>query len=211
MTDHIDELLANAGLSKQRLDQIRRLRDHSDSIKEGRSSGRFASRAKAFGHLRVIGIDQSGARLLVDDFNTITNKGFEILSRVWSGQFGGGTYADNYQPSIISIGNTSHGSSIETQTAMATAAGPNRLVSGVGGLNAVTTATVGTSGCKFEFILGTSQGNGITFTEAGLFPKNVEGSATGSGGMIAYKTYVGLPKSITLSLLYSWEFTFSEA
>lgn len=210
MTDRIDELLANAGLSKKRLEHVRKLRDHSDAIK-ARRSGKLMTRATAFGHLKVIGINADGARVLVDDYNTITDKGFEILARVWAGQFGGGSYASNYQPAIISIGTSSHASNIPAQTAMATAAGVQRLVSGVGGLNAASSSLVGSSGCKFEWIVETTQGNGYTFVEAGLFPKNVEGSATASGGMIAYKTYAGLPKTDTLSLLYSWEFSFAEA
>lgn len=210
MIDRIDELLANAGLSKNRLDKIRHLRDHSEAIRAGRS-GKLSSRATAFGHLKVIGIYGDDAKVLVDDFNTITDKGFEIMARVWCGQFGAGSYASNYQPSIISIGTSTWPDNFASRTAMATSAGSERLVSGVGGLNDVTTATVGAAACKFEWIVGTSQGNGVSYAEAGLFPKDVEGSDTASGGMIAYKTYTPLPKSNTLSLLYSWEFSFAEA
>lgn len=201
--DKIDQLLANAGLSKQRLDAVRKMRDHSTAMKS-----RIADCAGSFGHLRIIGIDESGARVLVDDYNTITTKGFEIMARVWCGQFGGSSYTTNYQPSLIAIGEGAHVTDIPTRTAL----DQQVHISG-GSLNAVTTALTGASnnGCKFEWLLGTTQGNGSIYTEAGLFPKSVEGSATGAGGMIAYKTYTALEKTGTLSLLYSWEFTFVAA
>lgn len=201
--DQIEKLLASMGLSKDRIEAVR-----SNKVPLGPKP----EKAYAKGRLTITGISDDKTWKIYEDNNTITDKGFEILARVWSGQFGASNYDDNYRPARIAIGLGQHTTSINTRTALNTYPSPVIIADPTGvDFNATTTSLVGSNGCKIEWIVEKDEANaaGAPFTEAGLFPIEVEGSETGAGGMIAYKAFPDITKTADFALLFSWEFTFT--
>jgi hypothetical protein len=71
-----------------------------------------------------------------------------------------------------------------------------------------TKVTVSGNNVKYQYYLASSDANGHTLTEAGLFGDNATGTAD-TGTLFARVTHDGISKAINVAINYSWDITFN--
>lgn len=205
---NIKDVLENLGLSR---DRLKRIRDKiNEPVKPTHESVGLS------GHLRILGISKDReVWTLCDDKNIITNTGFTVLNALWGGPTSPNTYA-TMRPRNIGIGVGFEASPTATMTRLKMGGTPyTELPTYIAACDdpAVTEGSGSGSSVRLEMLVpngtGGSPYNGATLQEAGLFSASFNGGDTGSGGMLAYKTYASILKSDQFSLLYQWRFLWS--
>lgn len=174
-------------------------------------SSSFADGFCARGRLLIYKQFDNGERHLVSDrWNTVMNKGFQILALMWSGDPGSPTILDDIRPYYIAIGDPTAPTDPATNKNAITLDKPvlKRTFDQITFLGAPNV-----NGVQFEMIVPKSIGNGRNYSEAGLFPFDFEGSSATppTGGMIARQIYTAIPKNSSFQLAYNWRFTFTQA
>lgn len=202
------DILQNLGLSKERL---KRIRDKvNEPIKPSYESVGLS------GHLRILGISKDREVWTIsDDKNMITDLGFLVMTNLWGGPVSPNTY-ESMRPRKIGIGVGSEGSPTPSMTRLRMGGTPyTQLPTYIANIDQPAVTVNSGYGVRLEMLVPNGDGgspyNGAALQEAGVFTGGYSGGDTGSGGMIAYKTYASILKSNQFSLLYQWQFTWSTA
>lgn len=202
---NLNDVLGKLGLSRARLKSIR------DKIDSGTKP---VESVGLTGHLRILGISKDREIwTLCDDQNIVTNTGYAVMGALWAGPILPETY-ETMRPKKIGVGVGLEASPSVTMTRLKMSGTPyTQLPTYIADITS--TGTEGLNGVRLEMLIpngdGASPYNGASLQEAGLFTGSYQGGNTGSGGMIAYKTYASILKSDQFSLLYQWKFTWSAA
>lgn len=142
--------------------------------------------------------DAETGELLVDhhEHNLFVNRGLEIVADALAGT---GTYSGEGNVTHLAVGTDD-----DTVVAADTALGAEVFR---GALTKVTRS--GTGGVVCELYLTSTQANGSTLVEAGLF--NGDGLTTANAGMFARVTHPPITKTSSVTVTYRWTITLAAA
>lgn len=203
---NITSLQSSLNLSSKRIDEIQHILGKPTPGSE--SSG-------IRGHLRILGVSKDRTWTICDDKNLVTNTGYLVMASLWGGPSAPETY-DTMRPRRIGIGTGTEASPTVTMTRLKMSGTPySQLPTYIANTDqsVLISQSGAVRGVRLEMLVpngdGLSPYNSVTLTEAGLFTASYAGGDTGSGGMIAYKTYPSITKTDQFSLLYQWQFIWS--
>lgn len=74
--------------------------------------------------------------------------------------------------------------------------------------NTITQQTAGAGTLQVKYVLGSTEANGNTITEAGVFGDAATGVAD-TGTLFSRTTFTGVVKSASIQITFTWTYTFS--